>query len=112
MDNLSSKHCEPCEGGLPPLTKEEVTQCLTTLPSWSLNAEGTQISKHFEFKGYYKTISFVNALAWIANQQSHHPTLEVGYNYCIVRYTTHAISGLSMNDFICAAKVEAFLVDN
>lgn len=105
--DLQSKHCVPCEGGVPALTKDKVETLLTKLNGWTVNAEGTLMTRRFVFKNFYKTMAFVNAVAWIANQENHHPDLEVGYNYCVVHYTTHAIQGLSENDFICAAKVDA-----
>lgn len=105
--DLQSKHCVPCEGGVPKLTKEQIANLLPNLKNWEVNAEDTCIKKRFSFKGFYKTMGFVNAIAWIANQENHHPDLEVGYNYCVVKYMTHAISGLSENDFICAAKIDA-----
>ena len=71
-------------------------------------ADGTAILREFRFHDFYRTMSFVNALAHIANIEDHHPDLEVGYNYCRVRYTTHAIGGLSENDFICAARSTRF----
>jgi 4a-hydroxytetrahydrobiopterin dehydratase len=80
------------------------TQQETTVPS-----DGDHIYRDFEFKNYYKTMAFVNAVAWIAHQENHHPDLFVGYNRCRVQYTTHAIAGLSENDFICAAKVDALI---
>jgi len=107
--DLNSKHCVPCEGGVPALTEKEVATLLKQIDNWSVNADHTEIQKTFTFKGYYKTISFVNAIAWIAQAQGHHPDLEVSYNRCVVRFTTHAIKGLSENDFICAAKVDALL---
>lgn len=73
---------------------------------WSLSADNREMQRSFRFKNYYETISFVNALAWIAHQQDHHPDLEVGYNRCLVRYSTHSVSGLSENDFICAARID------
>jgi 4a-hydroxytetrahydrobiopterin dehydratase len=104
--DLQSKHCVPCEGGVPKLTKEEVNNLLAKVNHWEASADNTLISRRFTFKGFYKTMAFVNAVAWIANQENHHPDLEVGYNYCVVKYMTHAIGGLSENDFICAAKVD------
>ena len=108
MEILKEKHCLPCEGGnVQPLDKKAVADLLSQLNSdWKVNATHTEISRRFSFKGYYKTMAFVNAVAWIANQENHHPDLLVAYNYCEVRYTTHAINGLSENDFICAAKVD------
>ena len=104
--NLSDKKCVPCEGGIPPLTSAEINKLLVNLKSWSVNSDQKAISKSYAFKNFYHTMSFVNAIAWIANQENHHPDLKVGYNYCEVTYTTHAIKGLSENDFICAAKVD------
>ena len=74
--------------------------------AWSLAENALSIRREFRFRDFYRTMSFVNALAHIANIEDHHPDLEVGYNYCRVRYTTHAIGGLSENDFICAAKID------
>lgn len=105
--DLQAKHCVPCEGGVPALSKEEVQKLLGKLAQWEASADSTLITKRFAFKNFYKTMAFVNAIAWVANQENHHPDLEVGYNYCVVKYTTHAIKGLSENDFICAAKVDA-----
>ncbi|MEJ2509770.1 MAG: 4a-hydroxytetrahydrobiopterin dehydratase [Gammaproteobacteria bacterium] len=82
---------------------------LAKVEGWTLDNDGKVIYREYRFKNYYQTIAFVNALAWIAHQEDHHPDLEVGYNRCLVRYSTHAIGGLSENDFICAAKVNALL---
>ena len=105
--DLAAKHCTPCEGGTPPLGREEVARRLAKLPGWE-QAEG-EIAKRFEFKNFYQTMAFVNAVAWVAHSEDHHPDLEVSYRLCRVRYSTHAVGGLSENDFICAAKVEALL---
>ncbi len=107
MSSLTSKHCKVCEGGTPPLTPEQAQELLKQTGNWALNDSGTEISRTFEFKNYYKTMAFVNALAWIAHQEDHHPDLEVSYNKCRVCYTTHAVKGLTENDFICAAKIDA-----
>lgn len=104
--DLQSKRCVPCEGGVPPLNKDQIALFLSQIKDWELNADNTMISRRFTFKGFYKTMAFVNAIAWIANQENHHPDMEVGYNYCVVKFTTHAVNGLSENDFICAAKVD------
>ena len=110
MSELSEKHCVPCEGGVAALTRAESERYLKKLaPGWTLSADSKWISRDFVFKGFNKTMGFVNAVAWIANAENHHPDLEVGYNYCRIRYSTHAIGGLSDNDFICAAKLDALL---
>jgi len=71
--------------------------------------KGGEIAKQFSFKNYYETMAFVNATAWISHRQDHHPDLEVGYNKVRVLYSTHSVGGLSENDFICAAKIDALL---
>ena len=106
---LFNKSCRPCEGGILPLTKKEAGALLEQLTDWILDASGTQISKTFRFKNFYRTIGFINAIAWIVNQENHHPDLEIGYNRCRVRFTTHSIQGLSENDFICAAKIDQLI---
>jgi len=107
--DLTNRKCKPCEGGVPPLKKEEAEHLLKQLESsWQL--ADNKISRTFAFKNYYQTMAFVNAVAWISHQEDHHPDMLVGYNQCRVEYTTHAIGGLSENDFICAAKVDMLLV--
>ncbi len=110
MTELTQKTCKPCEGGMKPLMESEIRSLLSQTPGWETNESGTEIRRTFEFKNYYQTIAFVNALAWIAHREDHHPDIEVSYKRCNVRYSTHAIGGLSENDFICAAKINA-LVD-
>ncbi len=108
-DRLTDKKCVPCEGGTAPLERDRVDALLPQIPGWQANEAGTVIYRRFEFKGFYKTTAFINAMAWIANQENHHPDFEAGYNFCLVHFTTHAIDGLSENDFICAAKLNALL---
>lgn len=107
MTDLTKKTCIPCEGGVPPLTQEAAQKLLKDIPGWELDNAGAAIHRQFDFKNYYRVMAFVNAIAWIAHHDNHHPDLEVGYNRCLVKYSTHAIGGLSENDFICAAKVNA-----
>lgn len=107
MGLLTSKRCVPCEGGSPSLTPARVSQLLATVEGWEVNAKGDKIMRDFAFKNYYETMAFVNAIAWMAHQQNHHPDLEVSYNHCKVYYSTHSVHGLSDNDFICAAHVDA-----
>ncbi|MCW5598995.1 MAG: 4a-hydroxytetrahydrobiopterin dehydratase [Nitrosomonas sp.] len=102
--DLANKQCKPCEGGVPPLSMEEANNLMQQLEGWSL--ANNKISKTFEFKNYYQTMAFVNAVAWISHREDHHPDMAVGYNKCHVEYMTHAINGLSENDFICAAKID------
>ncbi len=104
---LREKKCNPCEGGIPPLADDDVQRLLPGIPEWKL--EGKEIARTFSFKNYYQTVSFVNAAAWIAHREDHHPDISFGYKTCAIRYTTHAVGGLSENDFICAAKIDALL---
>jgi len=109
MENLNQKRCVPCEGGVPPLDSKAIANFLKELDGWQLTADNKEIARDITFKNYYHTMAFVNAVAWLAHQENHHPDMEVSYNRCRVRYSTHAIGGLSENDFICAAKVDALL---
>jgi 4a-hydroxytetrahydrobiopterin dehydratase len=105
--DLTTRRCKPCEGGVPPLDAGAVKDLMKALhPEWTLAADSKSISRNFEFSGYNRTIGFVNAVAWIANTEGHHPDLEVFYQRCVVRWWTHAVGGLSENDFICAAKID------
>lgn len=107
MSDLESKRCVPCEGGVASFTADEAKKFLTKIDKeWQLDNTNKMITRHYKFANYYETIAFVNAVAWMSHYQNHHPDLEVGYNHCLVRYTTHAINGLSENDFICASKVD------
>lgn len=103
--DLTTKNCKPCEGGVPPLTQPEIDGMMKQLEGWQQHEQ--TIRKTYPFKNYYQTIAFVNAVAWMTHREDHHPDLKVGYNNCAVEYSTHAIGGLSENDFICAAKVDA-----
>ena len=108
--DLTDRHCKPCEGGVAPLDTAQANNLLAELhKDWSIDAAGKEISRTYLFKNYYQTMAFVNALAWIAHAEDHHPDIEVGYKTCHVRYSTHAIGGLSENDFICASKIDALL---
>lgn len=85
----------------------EITKHLAAAPGWAL-VDGA-IQKRFEFPDFHHTVGFVNALAWIANAEDHHPDLALSYGHCTVRFNTHSVGGVSINDFICAAKVDALL---
>ncbi len=108
--DLTQRHCKACESGTTPLTLEEASALATLLPDWELKADGLKIQRSFKFSNFHQTMAFVNALAWIAHREDHHPDLEVSYARVVVHYQTHAVSGLSENDFICAAKVDALLI--
>lgn len=107
MSTLTEKRCLPCEGGVPPLPRAEAERLLAELsPEWRISPDGAELQREFAFKDFYRTMSFVNALAHVANSEDHHPDITVGYGYCRVRYSTHAVGGLTENDFICAAKID------
>ena len=111
-ENLAARHCRPCEGGTTPLTREQSEQLMHGLHAdWSLGADGLSISRTFGFPAYARTLGFANAAAWIAICEDHHPVLTVAYGSCTVCYTTHAINGLSDNDFICAAKLDRLIME-
>ena len=109
MSDLTEKTCKPCEGGVKPLSADEATTLLQQTTGWAISDDTKLISQTFRFKNYYQTLAFVNAVAWLAHQDDHHPDMEVSYNRCLVNFSTHAIGGLSENDFICAAKIDALL---
>ncbi len=109
MNDLFAKHCIPCEGDIPPMDRDEIEQQLHEIPGWKFNAQDYFIFRTFHFKNYYLTMAFVNMVAWLAHQENHHPQLEVGYDQCTVKYWTHAIQGLSRNDFICARKINLLI---
>src|SRR5262245_10766102 len=105
MTSLTRRRCKPCEGGVAPYNAKQIEELLRELRGWIV--ENGRLVKVYPFRNYYETMAFVNALAWISHREDHHPDLLVKYNQCRVEYWTHAIGGLSENDFICAAKCDA-----
>ena len=105
MNELARKKCVPCEGGVAPLTREQVRPMLKGLQGWEL--DGKMIAKTYKFANYHETMAFVNAAAWVSHREDHHPDIMVKWGEARVAYITHAIDGLSENDFICAAKLDA-----
>ncbi|MEL7298684.1 MAG: 4a-hydroxytetrahydrobiopterin dehydratase [Pseudomonadota bacterium] len=107
---LRERRCEPCEGGVEPLNGTEARRLLASLDdAWALSEDGRSLARSMAFAGWNRAIAFANAVSWIANTEGHHPVIELGYGYCNVVWTTHAIDGLSVNDFICAAKTDQLL---
>jgi 4a-hydroxytetrahydrobiopterin dehydratase len=107
---LAARKCAPCEGGVPALTGAEARSLMHEIDGdWKLAPDSKSLTRSLKFKDFYRTMSFVNALAHVANVEDHHPDLEIGYGYCRITYSTHAIGGLSQNDFICAAKIDRIL---
>lgn len=109
MDRLVEKRCTACTPETPRVPKEKISEYLAQAPGFSADSAGTRIERTFRFKNYPETMLFVNGVAAIAHREDHHPDLEVSYDKCKVSYATHAIGGLSENDFICAAKVNALV---
>jgi 4a-hydroxytetrahydrobiopterin dehydratase len=109
MTELVDKNCTHQDG--PALSPTAAESLLGQLDGWNLCDDGNSVHRTFEFKNYYRTMAFVNAVAWIAHREDHHPDLAVGYNRCAVRFSTHSVGGLSENDFISAAKIDALQKD-
>jgi 4a-hydroxytetrahydrobiopterin dehydratase len=100
-------HCKALPKGSPSLDAGAARKFLAELAAgWAISNDGSELVREFRFQDFYRTMSFVNAVAYIANVEDHHPDLEIGYNRCKVRYSTHSVGGLSDNDFICAAKID------
>ncbi len=104
--DFASKRCVPCEGGVPRKTPIEVDEALRSLDGWDPRDEKTRIHKHYRFKDFAEAMRFVNALAAVAEAEGHHPDFSVHWNAVDVTLWTHAIGGLSENDFIVAAKLD------
>ena len=109
LEQLARSHCVPRKGKQDALDAPAIADLMLALPGWTLEAEAGVIAKTFRFDDFHRTMAFVNAVAWIAHAEDHHPDFEVGYARCALRYSTHDVDGLSLNDFICAAKVEQLL---
>jgi 4a-hydroxytetrahydrobiopterin dehydratase len=107
MTMLAEKRCVPCEGGVPTLERAAAEALLKQLtPRWKISDDGKQLHAVFEFRNYFRVLPFINSVAYIAIQEDHHPDIDFGYDRCSIRWWTHAVEGLSENDFICAAKVD------
>lgn len=104
---LAQAHCIARRGNDHRLGQARVAELLPQVPGWALAEEGQALVRTFRFKDYHHTMAFVNALAFIAHREDHHPDLGVHYDRAVVRYSTHDVGGLSENDFICAAKASA-----
>jgi 4a-hydroxytetrahydrobiopterin dehydratase len=104
-EDLSMKHCEPCEGGVKPFTEAESQEYLEKVEGWEL-VEGKKIQKNTQFKNFVELMNFVNGMAQVAESEGHHPDFFVSYNKLTITIWTHAIGGLSENDFILAKKLD------
>ena len=108
MENskLSQGICEPCSGNTPKLSYEEISKYLSQLNSWSVNDNQEMIFKKFKFNNFTKALNFTNKIGDLAEKEGHHPDISIGWGYCLVMMHTHAIKGLSINDFILASKID------
>lgn len=107
MSDLTQKRCTPCTGAAVALKREEAETFKKQLgPEWTLSEDAKRLSAKFEFKNYYHTTAFVNAAAYVAHREDHHPDIAFGYRTCEITWWTHAVGGLTENDFICAAKID------
>ncbi len=110
---LTSKHCVPCEGGVPPLTKEEAERLLPEIPGWTISDEGKRLTRAWRRADFADALRLVNRLGELAEAEGHHPDFHLtGYRHLRVELTTHAVGGLSENDFILAAKINQLAPGN
>ncbi|HEY4328496.1 MAG TPA: 4a-hydroxytetrahydrobiopterin dehydratase [Phycisphaerae bacterium] len=111
--NFIVKKCQPCQAGSGKLSEAAIAEYLPLVPNWTMDAaahEGKgELRRTFKFKNYHESMAFVNATAWVSHREDHHPDIELGYNKVTMRYTTHSAGGVTENDFICAAKVDALV---
>ena len=112
QSDLIGKHCTPCEGGIPPLADAEVGRYLSGLPSWKLTADKKRIRREWRVKDFVTALDFFNRVGKVAEDEGHHPDLNLaGYRNVAIELWTHAINGLSENDFILAAKIDQLPVE-
>jgi 4a-hydroxytetrahydrobiopterin dehydratase len=109
MSDLLDRHCRELPQGTAALTASEVSRLLAEVPGWALEPDHKKIARSYEFSNFHQTMEFVNALAYVVHREDHHPDLEVSYKRCRVVFWTHTVGGLSDNDFICAARINALV---
>lgn len=108
-DDLADRTCLPCQGGTAAMEAEEARRMMAQLTDWTLSSDGTAITRRFTFKGFAKAVEMANLAAWLGNKQGHHPDIAFGWGYCAVTFNTHEAGGLTENDFICAARLDALV---
>lgn len=108
FNELCQRHCG-VSANENVMSETAIREQLAVLSEWQLSGDGLKIYRKFDFDDFSGTLGFINAMAWIANRENHHPDFSAGFNYCQVSFTTHDVGGVSLNDFICAAKVSALL---
>lgn len=106
MSDLARKRCIPCEGGVARLTQTQAESLLKQLPGWSLNPDATRLHREFAFENFRENMAFLNRVADVAEAEGHHPDFTVHYNRVAFEIFTHAVGGLTENDFILAAKID------
>jgi 4a-hydroxytetrahydrobiopterin dehydratase len=112
IDDLAKKHCAPCEGGVPPVAPERVQRYLVDMPNWKLTSDGKRIRREWRVKDFVTGLDFFNRIGRLAEEEDHHPDLHLaGYRNVAVELWTHALNGLSENDFILAAKIDKLPVE-
>jgi 4a-hydroxytetrahydrobiopterin dehydratase len=108
---LKSRHCKPCEGGVSPLTAEQVRTYLKDVPDWKLTADGKHIRREWRVQDFGTALDFFRRVGQVAEKEDHHPDLHLtGYRNVAIEMSTHALGGLSENDFILAAKIDTLPV--
>lgn len=107
VNDLTQKRCRPCEGGSPPLTRAEATHLLATRPDWILSEDGSSLRRELRLASFREAVQLIDDVARVAEAENHHPDLHLtGYRNLVVELSTHAVHGLSENDFILAAKID------
>ena len=110
MEELSKKRCEPCEGGIDPLTREQFSVYLEQVADWTIFDEDSKMEREYQFKDFAEALAFINKVGAIAEEEGHHPNILLhGWNKVKLELYTHAIGGLSINDFVCAVKFDQLL---
>ncbi len=108
MESLKNQYCSN-SAAISKLSTAEILNYLAELPNWLIGSDQSSIIAKFEFKNFKQTMFFINAVAYIAEHECHHPEMKFGFNYCQITLNTHDVAGLSINDFICAAKINGLL---
>ena len=110
--NLKNLKCDSCNSNTPKLSLKDINTHLKSINKWVLNEDQNMIFKKYTFKNFSKSLSFVNAVGKVAENEKHHPDISLGYGYCLIMIHTHAISSLSINDFILASKIDGINLES
>ena len=106
MTELRKRRCEPCEGGFPAMTPAQASDFMPHVPEWKLREDAKEIERDFKFKDFVDALAFVNRVGALAEEEGHHPDIELSWGKVGIRLSTHEVRGLSENDFILAAKID------